>query len=69
MDAREEVLGMLNKAWAKLQGLPNANPLDLGAFLVIIIFIVTFLLLVVMTCIHCCCCGKQKYQASRVEPL
>ncbi|KAJ8283863.1 hypothetical protein COCON_G00027130 [Conger conger] len=69
MDAKEEVLDLLHKVWTKLQGLPDANPMDLGAFLVLMLFIVTFLLLIVMSCIHCCCCGKQKYQASRVEPL
>ncbi|KAJ8264144.1 hypothetical protein GJAV_G00145740 [Gymnothorax javanicus] len=75
MDAREEALDLLHKVWAKLQGLSDANPMDLGAFLILILFVVTFLLLMVVSCIHCCgccnCCncGKQKYQASQIEPL
>ncbi|KAI9544881.1 hypothetical protein NQZ68_041896 [Dissostichus eleginoides] len=39
MDAREETLSILNNIWVKLQGLPNATPIDLGAFFVIVTFI------------------------------
>jgi len=39
MDAREETLGLLNKIWLKLQGLPKAHPAELGAFLIILTFI------------------------------
>lgn len=39
MDAREETLNILNKIWVKLQGLPNAEPIELGAFFVILTFI------------------------------
>lgn len=39
MDAREETLGLLNQIWTKLQDLPNAEPLDLGAFFIILAFI------------------------------
>lgn len=38
MDAREETLSLLNKMWAKLQNLPSANPMDLGAFFIILTF-------------------------------
>lgn len=38
MDAREETLDLLNKIWVKLQGLPNANPIELGAFCVLLTF-------------------------------
>lgn len=39
MDAREETLSILNNIWVKLQGLPNATPIELGAFFVILTFI------------------------------
>lgn len=38
MDAREEALNLLSRIWAKLQDLPNANPIDLGAFFVLLTF-------------------------------
>ncbi|KAJ8399730.1 hypothetical protein AAFF_G00408350 [Aldrovandia affinis] len=69
MGAREEVLDLLHKVWTKLQGLPQASPLELGAFLILLLFIATFMLMILLACIHCCCCGKPKYQASRVQPL
>uniref|UniRef100_A0A665VEN7 Small integral membrane protein 5 n=1 Tax=Echeneis naucrates TaxID=173247 RepID=A0A665VEN7_ECHNA len=64
-----EVLSVLDKLWAKLQGLPQASPLELGAFFVLILFFATFIFLIVLSCVHCCCCAKPKYQASRVQPL
>lgn len=42
MDAKEEALSLLNKMWVKLQNLPNANPVDLGAFFIILTFICEF---------------------------
>lgn len=39
MDAREEALGVLSKIWQKLQALPHADPLELGAFFIILTFI------------------------------
>lgn len=42
MDAKEEALSLLNKMWFKLQNLPNANPVDLGAFFIILTFICEF---------------------------
>lgn len=38
MDAKEEMLGLLNKVWVKLQGLPNASAVELGAFCVLLTF-------------------------------
>lgn len=38
MDAREQALNLLNRIWAKLQNLPNANPIDLGAFVILLTF-------------------------------
>lgn len=39
MDAREEALGLLNKVWQKLQALPDADPVELGAFFILLTFI------------------------------
>jgi hypothetical protein len=39
MEVREEVLDILNKVWSKLQNLPQANSLELGAFFIIILFV------------------------------
>lgn len=39
MDAREEALGILSKIWQKLQALPHADPVELGAFFIILTFI------------------------------
>lgn len=39
MEVREEVVDILEKVWTKLQGLPQANPLELGAFFILILFI------------------------------
>ncbi|TMS22542.1 Small integral membrane protein 5 [Larimichthys crocea] len=69
MEVREEVLDILQKVWTKLQGLPQASPLELGAFFVLILFVATFLFLIVLSCVHCCYSGKTKYVVSRVQPL
>lgn len=45
MDATEETLNLLNRLWAKLHGLPNATPVELGAFFVLLTFIGECLLL------------------------
>lgn len=42
MDAREQTLNLLGRIWVKLQGLPNANPIELGAFFVLLTFIREF---------------------------
>lgn len=42
MDAREEALGLLSKLWVKLQGLPNATPVELAAFFILLTFICKF---------------------------
>lgn len=43
MEVKEEVLDILQKVWTKLQGLPQASPLELGAFFVLILFVGEFL--------------------------
>ncbi|KAL2101837.1 hypothetical protein ACEWY4_003598 [Coilia grayii] len=54
MEVKEEVLDILQRVWAKLQGLPEANSLEIGAFFILILFVATFLMLIVLSCIHCC---------------
>ncbi|CAL8282514.1 unnamed protein product [Merluccius merluccius] len=39
MEVREEMLEILEKVWTKLQGLPEANSLELGAFFILILFV------------------------------
>ncbi|XP_036946213.1 small integral membrane protein 5 [Acanthopagrus latus] len=55
MDPKEEALELLNRVWYKLQNLPNATPIDLGAFFVILTFILVVVLMSVLTCVTCCC--------------
>uniref|UniRef100_A0A8C5ESZ0 Small integral membrane protein 5 n=1 Tax=Gouania willdenowi TaxID=441366 RepID=A0A8C5ESZ0_GOUWI len=57
MDTKEEMQKMLNMIWVKLQGLPNADPVELGAFLILLTFILVALLMFLLTCVcGCCCC-------------
>lgn len=42
MDAKEEMLGLLSRLWVKLQDLPNASPVELGAFFILLTFICEF---------------------------
>ncbi|MED6257770.1 hypothetical protein ATANTOWER_031095 [Ataeniobius toweri] len=69
MEVKEELLNIFHQIWTKLQGLPHAGPLELGAFSILLLFVGTVLFMILLTCIHCCCCGKPKYQGSRVQPL
>uniref|UniRef100_A0A672I226 Small integral membrane protein 5 n=1 Tax=Salarias fasciatus TaxID=181472 RepID=A0A672I226_SALFA len=66
---RDEMLDIIERLWTKLQELPQASALEVGAFVVLLLFVATFLLMIVLCCVHCCCCGKPKYQGSRVQPL
>lgn len=38
MEVKNEVLDIVQKVWTKLQALPQASPLELGAFSVLILF-------------------------------
>ncbi|PWA21724.1 hypothetical protein CCH79_00003464 [Gambusia affinis] len=70
MEAKQEFESILQRVWSKLQGLPQAAPLESGAFSILLLFIATVLFLMLLSCFHCCCCGgKPKYQSSRVQPL
>uniref|UniRef100_A0A8C5GEQ8 Uncharacterized protein n=1 Tax=Gouania willdenowi TaxID=441366 RepID=A0A8C5GEQ8_GOUWI len=39
MEAKRELENILERIWTKLQGLPEADPLEVGAFIVIIVFV------------------------------
>uniref|UniRef100_A0A672Y9F6 Uncharacterized protein n=1 Tax=Sphaeramia orbicularis TaxID=375764 RepID=A0A672Y9F6_9TELE len=66
MDAREETLNLLNRIWIKLQHLPNANPIELGAFFILLTFILVVLLMMILTCVTCCCCRKARNKGSNI---
>lgn len=57
MDARQETLDLLNKIWVKLQGLPNATAVELGAFFVLLTFICESLLSIIP---HFCVVFKKR---------
>lgn len=42
MEVKNEFLEILQKVWSKLEGLPQASPLELGAFFVLILFVGKF---------------------------
>ncbi|KAF1379312.1 hypothetical protein PFLUV_G00174780 [Perca fluviatilis] len=65
MDVREETLNTLNRIWVKLQGLPNADPIELGAFFVILTFILVVLLMTALACMTCCCCCCRRKTKTR----
>lgn len=67
MDAREETLNILNRIWLKLQGLPDATPVELGAFFVLLIFMLVVLLMIVLTCVTCCCCCCRKTKPKELD--
>ncbi|CAN9505742.1 unnamed protein product [Ophioblennius macclurei] len=69
MDAKEETLNMLNKIWVKLQGLPNAHPIELGAFFILLTFILVVLLMSVVTCASCCCCCCRRRKTKLKEMI
>lgn len=39
MDIKAELMDILQKLMSKLQGLPQASPLELGAFVILILFV------------------------------
>lgn len=69
MDAREEALGVLSKIWQKLQALPHADPVELGAFFIILTFILVVLLMAVVPCVSCCCCCRRRRAMTKATDL
>uniref|UniRef100_A0A3B3XXY3 Uncharacterized protein n=1 Tax=Poecilia mexicana TaxID=48701 RepID=A0A3B3XXY3_9TELE len=39
MDAKQEFAGILQRVWSKLLSLPQATPLESGAFSILVLFI------------------------------
>ncbi|XP_059406525.1 small integral membrane protein 5 [Carassius carassius] len=58
MSASEEITGILQNVWTKLQALPQAHPLTQTAFLILLLFFLTFVALIVTGCVYgrCGCC-------------
>uniref|UniRef100_A0A3B4BDU4 Small integral membrane protein 5 n=1 Tax=Periophthalmus magnuspinnatus TaxID=409849 RepID=A0A3B4BDU4_9GOBI len=64
----QEMLDIFQRIWAKLQGLPRAGALEIGAFTVLLLFLATFILMVVISCTSCCS-AKAKRPSTRVHPV
>ncbi|XP_041077937.1 small integral membrane protein 5 [Polyodon spathula] len=60
MSWKEEMQKIAEQVLTKLQGLPEADPLEIGAFAILLIFIAMVLIMFILTCIHCCCCSAPK---------
>lgn len=68
MDPHQEMVDIINNVWAKLQALPQASALEIGAFAVLLLFVATFFVMFGIACTSCCV-GKAKKQAARVQPV
>ncbi|KAK7168366.1 hypothetical protein R3I94_002428 [Phoxinus phoxinus] len=55
MGASEDVMGILQGVWTKLQALPQEHPLTQTAFVIILLFFLTFIALIVIGCVYGCC--------------
>uniref|UniRef100_A0A3P9KLL2 Uncharacterized protein n=1 Tax=Oryzias latipes TaxID=8090 RepID=A0A3P9KLL2_ORYLA len=42
MEVKQEFQNLLEKLWMKLQGLGQASPLELGAFVILVLFVGEF---------------------------
>ncbi|KAK1163863.1 small integral membrane protein 5-like [Acipenser oxyrinchus oxyrinchus] len=69
MSWKEEMQKIADQVLTKLQGLPEADPLEIGAFTILLIFIATVLIMFILACIHCCCCSGPQHRVSRVKPF
>ncbi|KAG7281142.1 hypothetical protein CRUP_032845 [Coryphaenoides rupestris] len=65
MESGDMALGMLDKLWVKLQGLSSAEPIELGAFVILLAFILLIVLMMVLTCVTCCCCKSTSKGSKR----
>ncbi|XP_056106961.1 small integral membrane protein 5 [Rhinichthys klamathensis goyatoka] len=55
MGASEDMMGILQSVWTKLQALPQEHPLTQTAFVIILLFFLTFIALIVTGCVYGCC--------------
>ncbi|NP_001156477.1 small integral membrane protein 5 isoform X1 [Danio rerio] len=55
MSTSQDIMGLLQNVWTKLQALPQDHPLTQAAFSIIVLFFLTFLTMVVAGCVYGCC--------------
>ncbi|XP_052615766.1 small integral membrane protein 5 [Peromyscus californicus insignis] len=71
-DLVEEIRSVGERLLLKLQGLPQAEPVELVAFSIIALFTATVLLLLLIACSCCCahcCCPEQRDRRIPVPPV
>nr|XP_004655740.1 small integral membrane protein 5 [Jaculus jaculus]XP_045015001.1 small integral membrane protein 5 [Jaculus jaculus] len=71
-DLEQEVRSVGERLLLKLQGLPQAEPVELVAFSILVIFTGTVLLLLLIACSYCCahcCCPERKGRRVQVRPM
>ncbi|XP_042139056.1 small integral membrane protein 5 isoform X1 [Peromyscus maniculatus bairdii] len=67
----EEIRSVGERLLRKLQGLPQAEPVELAAFSIIALFTATVLLLLLIACSCCCahcCCPERTNRRVPVRP-
>lgn len=71
-DFMEEIRSVGERLLLKLQGLPQAEPVELVAFSIIVLFTATVLLLLLLACSCCCvrcCCPDRRGRKILVRPV
>nr|XP_048307947.1 small integral membrane protein 5 [Myodes glareolus] len=71
-DFVEEIRSVGKRLLLKLQGLPQAEPVELVAFSIIVLFTATVLLLLMLACSCCCvrcCCPDRRSRKILVQPV
>ncbi|XP_038184200.1 small integral membrane protein 5 [Arvicola amphibius] len=71
-DFKEEIRSVGERLLLKLQGLPQAEPVELVAFSIIVLFTATVLLLMLLACSCCCvrcCCPNRRSRKILVQPI
>ncbi|CAH6776424.1 small integral membrane protein 5 [Phodopus roborovskii] len=68
----EEIHSVGERLLLKLQGLPQAEPVELVTFSIIVLFTATVLLLMLIACGCCCvhpCCPERRSRKITVQPI
>ncbi|XP_075846220.1 small integral membrane protein 5 [Microtus pennsylvanicus] len=71
-DFKEEIRSVGERLLLKLQGLRQADPVELVAFSIILLFTATVLLLMLLACSCCCvrcCCPERRRTKILVQPV
>ncbi|XP_072312618.1 small integral membrane protein 5 [Eucyclogobius newberryi] len=68
MNPQQHMRDIVHRIWSKLQALPQAGALEIGAFAVLLLFVAAFLFLVVISCTSCCSAKAQKPPKSPQRP-